>query len=97
MSIKNSVFDYIRYKQLNWYGHVQRMEQERLPRRIFRMVLTWKTKKEKTSEFLDAGGYNRNQRTGNWRLGMGLQRGVEKESKFSLGTEKFENIKNLYI
>ena len=24
----------IRYKQLNWYGHVQRMDQERLPRRI---------------------------------------------------------------
>ena len=22
MNIKNSVLDYIRYKQLNWYGHV---------------------------------------------------------------------------
>ena len=31
---KNSVLDYIRYKQLNWYGHVQRMDQETLPRRI---------------------------------------------------------------
>ena len=26
--------DYIRYKQLNWYDHVQRMDQERLPRKI---------------------------------------------------------------
>ena len=34
MYIKNSVSNYIRYKQLNWYGHVQRMDQERLPRRI---------------------------------------------------------------
>ena len=34
MNIKNSVLDYITYKQLNWYGHVQRMDQERLPRRI---------------------------------------------------------------
>jgi len=33
-SIKNSVLDYIRYKQLNWYGHVQRMDQERLRIRI---------------------------------------------------------------
>ena len=32
MNIKDSVLDYIRYKQLNWYGHVQRME--RLPRSI---------------------------------------------------------------
>ena len=46
---ENSVLDYIRYKQLNWYGHVQRMED----------------KKGKTSEFVDAGGYNRNERAGN--------------------------------
>ena len=45
----------------------------------FRMVPTWKTKKGKTSELLDAGGYNRNEKAGNWRLGMGRQRGVEKE------------------
>ena len=34
MNIKNSVLDYIRYKQLNWYGHVQGMNEERLPRKI---------------------------------------------------------------
>jgi hypothetical protein len=34
MNIKNSVLDYIRYKQLNSYDHVQRMDQERIPRRI---------------------------------------------------------------
>ena len=34
MNIKNSILDYIRYKQLNWYDHVHRMDQERLPRRI---------------------------------------------------------------
>jgi len=33
-NIKISVLGYIRYKQLNWYGHVQRMDQKRLPRRI---------------------------------------------------------------
>ena len=67
MNIKNSVLDYIRYKQYNWYGHMQRMDQERLPR----MVPTWNMEKWKTSKFLDAGGYNRNERAGNWRLGMG--------------------------
>ena len=34
MNNKNSVVDYIRYKQLNWYGDVQRMDEERLPRKI---------------------------------------------------------------
>ena len=36
MNIENSVLDYKRHKQLNWYGHVQRMNQERLPRRILK-------------------------------------------------------------
>ena len=36
INIKNSVLD-IRYKiQTDWYGHVQRMDQERLPRRILK-------------------------------------------------------------
>ena len=34
MSIRNSILDCIRYKQLNWYGHVQRMNEERLSRKI---------------------------------------------------------------
>ena len=40
--------------------------------------------KGKTSKFVDAGGYNWNERAGNFRLGMGRQRGMEKEN---LGTE----------
>ena len=28
MNIKNSVSDHIRCKQLNWYGHVQRMDKK---------------------------------------------------------------------
>jgi hypothetical protein len=39
-------------------------------------------------------GTNRNERAGNLRLGMGQQRGVEKENEFTLGTERCENIKN---
>ena len=34
MDIKSSVLDYIKYKQLNVYGHLQRLDQERLPRSI---------------------------------------------------------------
>jgi hypothetical protein len=78
MNIKNSILDCIRYKQLNWHGHVQRMDQERLPRRILEYCPTGRQRK--TSEFLDAGGYNRNERAGNWQLGMGRQREVEKEN-----------------
>ena len=50
MNIKNSFLDYRRYKQLNWYGQVQRMYEERLPRKF----LEWKTMKGKTSKFVDA-------------------------------------------
>ena len=53
----------IRYKQLNWYGHVQRMDQERLPRRI----LKWcpPGKRRKASKFVDAEDYKINERKGN--------------------------------
>ena len=32
--IKKPVLDYMRYKQLNWYDHAQRMYEIRLPRNI---------------------------------------------------------------
>ena len=32
MNIKNPVLDYIRYKHLNWYGHVRIMNEEKLPK-----------------------------------------------------------------
>ena len=50
------------------------------PKKNFRMVPTWKTKKGKTSKFVDSGGYNKNEREGNWRLVMGRQRRVEREN-----------------
>ena len=49
-----------------------------------------------TSKFIDSGGYNRNEREGKWQLKMGRQRRAEKEKYFTLGTERRENIKNLY-
>ena len=33
-NIKNLLLDYIRYKQLKWYGHLRRMNEERLPKNI---------------------------------------------------------------
>ena len=60
------------------------------------MVPTWKMKKRKTLKFVDEECYNKNEREGNWRLGLGRQGGVEKENK-NLGTERCEIIKNLCI
>ena len=62
INIKNSVLDDIRYKQLNWYGHVPK---QWLSRKNFGIVPTWNTKKGKCSKFVDAGGYNKNERAGN--------------------------------
>ena len=39
MNIKNSVLDYIKYKQLNWYFQVKRMDEERLPQKILQQCL----------------------------------------------------------
>ena len=33
MNIRNSVLDYLKYKQLNWHEYVQGMDEERLPRK----------------------------------------------------------------
>ena len=64
----------------------------------FGMVPTWKTKKGKTSKFVDAGGYNRNEteieRGG---IGMGRQRSVVNKNEFTLCSERCKNIKNIYI
>ena len=38
MNIKTSVLDYIRYKRLNWCGHVRRINEERLSQKILERV-----------------------------------------------------------
>ena len=63
-SIKNSVLDYIIYKQLNWYGHFRRMNEERLPQKFWKGVHLEK-KKRKNSKFVGAGSNNWNEREGN--------------------------------
>ena len=51
------------------------------------MVPTWKTKKGKTLKFVEAGGYNRNEREREreiWQLGVGRQGGYSQQrSEFS--------------
>ena len=34
MNVKNSVLGYIRYEQLNWYDHLRRIKEERLPQKM---------------------------------------------------------------
>ena len=51
----------MRYKQLKWYDHVQRMNEESLPRKILEWWSTWKKKKKrKTLKIVDGGSNNRN-------------------------------------
>ena len=58
------ILDYIRYKHLNWYGHVQRMNEERLLKKIG-MESPWKKKKRKTCKFMDTGTNDWIEREGN--------------------------------
>ena len=61
---KNSVSDYIRYKQLNWYDHMRRMNEEKLRQKN----LEWyppRRKKRKASKFVDIGSNNWNETEGN--------------------------------
>ena len=62
----------------------------------FGMVPTPKTKKEKTFDSW-MQEVTRGMRGGEGIGDIGRQRGVEKENKFTLGTERCENIRNLYI
>ena len=97
MNIKNSILDYIRSKELNWYGYVQRMEEERP---------SWKIL-ECSPPVRRGRGKPRNSWMKEVTRGM-RQRGVgslvcrqgeaEKENKIvTLGTDRCENIKNLCI
>lgn len=36
MGVKQDIVDDIKIKQLKWYGHVQRMPEERLPKQILK-------------------------------------------------------------
>ena len=38
INIKNLVIGYVSCKQLNWYGHMQRMDKEGLPLKILECV-----------------------------------------------------------
>ena len=38
MGVKNDIVHDIRSKQLVWYGHVQRMADDRLPKKVFNWV-----------------------------------------------------------
>lgn len=38
MGVTETILDHIQTKQLSWYGHVQRMAPERIPRKIFNWI-----------------------------------------------------------
>ena len=62
------------------------------------MVSTWRKKEEKTSKFVDAEGYNRNERGGELTTWNGsTEKGGEKKRIKTLSTERCENIMTLYI
>ena len=67
ISIINSGLDCMSYKQLTWYGYLQRMNFSKAISNNFGIVSTWKKKKNskknqnkkgKTSKFVDAGSNN---------------------------------------
>ena len=47
MNVTRSLLDDIKTKQLKWYGHVQRMEEGRLPKKSYEMEPTRKKKTRK--------------------------------------------------
>ena len=55
VNIKNSVLDYIKYKHLNWYGRVRRINEERLPQNILNCVQL----KEEENEDLEIRGFRK--------------------------------------
>ena len=84
MDVKHSLVDDIKTKQLIWYGHVQRMSQERLPKQILEWSPRERRKRERPRKSWRKGinkEMERRELTDNmwagrdgWRLGVGRQR-----------------------
>ena len=49
MNVQNSIIDFIKNKQVKWYGHVKRQISEK----SIRMGSTWKNKKRKAKNHMD--------------------------------------------
>ena len=51
MNVKNNTIDYVKQKQLQWYGHVKRMQEERLPSKVLEWIPPerWKRGRPTTS------------------------------------------------
>ena len=81
MNITISILDYIRYKPLNWYGHVQRMDQERLPRRILEWCPPGKRRKgrSRNSWMQEVTTGMRERERGIGDLGGSTERGQEEK------------------
>lgn len=74
----------IQQKQLCWYGHVQRMKEERIPRKVMdwtpsdrrrcgRLKCTWEQRIQKAMSERNLHPGNWNDKRG-WRLGIGGRR-----------------------
>ena len=48
MNVSRSLLDDIKTKQLQWYGHVQRMEEGRLPKEVMKWSLPGRRKRGRT-------------------------------------------------
>lgn len=84
MGIKHTIVEDIKIKQLKWYGHVQRMSTERLPKQILQWTPTGRRRrgrprkswregidKEMEERGLEEGQWNSRSE---WRLGIGRRR-----------------------
>jgi hypothetical protein len=54
-NIKNSLLDYIKYKHLNWYDHVQKMDEGSLPRKILEWCPPGRRRKKEDLEIRGCG------------------------------------------
>lgn len=84
MEVGHTITDEIRTKQLRWYGHVQRMEERRLPKQILTWRPTGRRKRGRPRRSWREGIDNEIQLRGldeelwndreQWRLGIGRRR-----------------------
>ena len=44
-NVKNNIINYVKQKQLQWYGHVRRIQEERLPKKVLEWIPPEKRKR----------------------------------------------------
>ncbi|XP_045477899.1 uncharacterized protein LOC123683046 [Harmonia axyridis] len=80
MGVDGTLYEDIEAKQLIWYGHLQRMDEQRLPKKVFEWVPAQRRKRGRPKKTWNEGVIkamsSRDLRQGQWNDRKGWRKGI---------------------